>query len=313
MEKNKNCSVCNIKLDLNKYKKDRTACRDCYNEKKRKNNLVQNEITISHQQPIIENGNIKNNRTLLVGTSFSGKTYLMLKILSRMIDRDIYIITKLDLNKYKKDWTVCRDCYNKKKKNNLVQNEITISHQQPIIENGNNKNNRTLLVGPSFSGKTYLMLKILSRMIDRDIYIITKSPPEQYTNSKIKIKEISDEIKPLNEYENGIIVFDDILGLWNSRFIDQFFIGRRHNSLDIYYLSKSNFDLPKRTIRNNSNKIILFNQTLKDIEHIDRDVASYDMNYDEFKDLGRKSWEEDYNYLYIDRSKKKRSRKILYL
>ena len=122
------------------------------------------------------------------------------------------------------------------------------------------------MVGPSFSGKTYLMLKILSRIPDRDIYIITKSPPEQY--SKIKIKEISDEIKPLNEYENGIIVFDDILGSSNSRFIDQFFIRGRHNNLDIYYLSQSYFDLPKRTKRNNSNKIILFNQTLKDLEHI---------------------------------------------
>ena len=92
-----------------------------------------------------------------------------------------------------KDRTVCKDCYSKKKsKNNLIQ--------QPKIENGNDiNNNRTLLVGSSFPGKTYLMLKILSRMIDRDIYIITKSPPEQYTNSKIKIKEISDEIKPLNE------------------------------------------------------------------------------------------------------------------
>ena len=92
------------------------------------------------------------------------------------------------------------------------------------------------MVGPSFSGKTYLMLKILSRMIDRDIYIITKSPPEQYTNSKIKIKEISDAIKPLNECENGIIVFDDILGSSISRFIDQFFIRGRHKNLDIYSL-----------------------------------------------------------------------------
>ena len=137
----------------------------------------------------------------------------------------------LDINNYKKDRTVCRDCYNKKKR----KNKITISHQQqqPTIENGNNNNNRTLLVGPSFSGRTYLMLKLLSRISDRDIYIITKSPPEQYSNSKIKIKEISDEIKPLNEYENVIIVFDDILGSSNSRFIDQFFIRGRHNSLDI--------------------------------------------------------------------------------
>ena len=87
---------------------------------------------------------------------------------------------KLDINNYKKDRTVCKDCYNKKKrKNNVIQ--------QPKIEK-DNKNNRTLLVGPSFSGKTYLMLKILSGIPNRDIYIITKSPPEQYTNSEIKIK-----------------------------------------------------------------------------------------------------------------------------
>ena len=125
-------------------------------------------------------------------------------------------------------------------------------------------------------------------MIDRDIYIITKSPPEQYTNSKIKIKELSDEIKPLSEYENGIIAFADMLGSSDSRFIDQFYIRGRHNKLDIYYLSQFNFDLPKRTIRNNSNKIILFNQTLKDIEHIYRDVAGSDMNYDEIENHGKK-------------------------
>ena len=149
------------------------------------------------------------------------------------------------------------------------------------------------------------MLKFLSRMPYRDICIITKSPPEQYSNSKIKIKEIGDEIEPPNEYESGIKVFDDILGSSNSRFVDQFFIRGRHNNLDIYYLSQYYFDLPKRTIRKHSIKLVLFNQTLKDIEHICRDVAGIDMNYDEFKDLCRKSWQEDYNYLYIDRSKKR--------
>ena len=32
-------------------------------------------------------------------------------------------------------------------------------------------------------------------------------------------------------------------------------------------------------MRNNSNKIILFNQALKDIENIFRDVGGYDMSY----------------------------------
>ena len=80
-------------------------------------------------------------------------------------------------------------------------------------------------------------------------------------------------IKPLNEYENAIIVFDDIIDSSKSRNIDQFFIKTRQNILDIYYLSQSYFDLPKRSIKNNSKKTILFNQTLKAIENINRDVS----------------------------------------
>ena len=87
--------------------------------------------------------------------------------------------------------------------------------------------------------------------------------------------------------------------------LDQFFIRGRHNNLDIYYLPQSYFDFPKRTIRNNSNKIFLFIQTLKDIENIYRDVGGYDVSYDDFKELCIKSWEEDYNYLCIERSKKR--------
>ena len=229
----------------------------------------------------------------------------------------------LDENElYRKVKNRCKGCLNKKFKCSFcgkfftkkwLKTHIEREHHQnetnskmirkPMFDNVDN-NNRKLSVGPSFSDKINLMLKLLSRIPDRDIYIITRSPPEQYSNSRIKIKEISDEIKSLNEYSNCITVFDDTLGSSNSRDIDQYFIRGRHNNLDIYYLSQSYFGLPKRTIRNNRNKIILFNQTLKDIEHIYRDVAGYDMNYDEFKELCRKSWEEDYNYLCIDRSKK---------
>ena len=64
---------------------------------------------------------------------------------------------KLDKDTYKKDTTICKDCLKKnKRKNNLIQNEITTSHQQSKL-NSINDNNRTLLVGPSFSGKTCLM------------------------------------------------------------------------------------------------------------------------------------------------------------
>ena len=73
------------------------------------------------------------------------------------------------------------------------QNELNFNViEKPKIDKFNNtNNNRIILVGPSFSGKTYLMLKIISRRPDRSIYIITKAPPELYT-TEIKIKEISD-------------------------------------------------------------------------------------------------------------------------
>ena len=36
MDKNKNCTLCNMKLDINNYKKDRTICKECYNMNRRK-------------------------------------------------------------------------------------------------------------------------------------------------------------------------------------------------------------------------------------------------------------------------------------
>ena len=56
---------------------------------------------------------------------------------------------------------------------------------------------------------------------------------------------MAEEIRPLNEHENAIIVVDDILGSTNSRYIGQFFIRGRHSKLESYCLSQSYFDLPK--------------------------------------------------------------------
>ena len=86
----------------------------------------------------------------------------------------------------------------------------------------------------------------------------------------------------------------------NQKLIDPFFTRGRHNDLDVYSLSQSYFVLAKRTIRNNSNIIILFQQTLKDVEHSYRDIAGFDMSYDEFKSLCREAWKK-YNYLLINR------------
>ena len=58
----------------------------------------------------------------------------------------------------------------------------------------------------------------------------------------------------------------------SQKLIDPFFSRGRHQDCDVHYLSKSYFDLPKRTSLKNFNVIILFQQTLKDVEHSFRDI-----------------------------------------
>ena len=74
-------------------------------------------------------------------------------------------------------------------------------------------------------------------------------------------------MKQKKDFQNCCVVFDDKLDS-NQRLKDPFSTKGRHNDLDVYYLSQSIFDLPKRNIRNISNVLVLFQQTLKDVEHI---------------------------------------------
>ena len=72
MVENKNCTACNIKLDKDKFKKIQLYCKNCY--KIKKENKISEKSSVNDEQ--------LNNRTILVGSSLSGKTYLMLKFLS---------------------------------------------------------------------------------------------------------------------------------------------------------------------------------------------------------------------------------------
>ena len=174
---------------------------------------------------------------------------------------------------------------------------------EAVAEAVASETNRTLIVGPSFCGKTHLLLNKL-RLIrledpEKQIRIITRSP-EQYENIDMQGIEVEENVGDLEEYRGCCVVFDDMLDS-NQKLIDPFFTRGRHKSCDVYYLCQSYFDAPKKTVRNNSNIIILFQQTLKDVEHIHRDISGFDMSYEEFKSLCREAWNEKFNYLLINR------------
>ena len=58
-------------------------------------------------------------------------------------------------------------------------------------------------------------------------------------------------------------------------------------------------------MRKNSTFFTLSNQTIEAVENFYRDIAGFDMRFDEIKDIFGEAWKmKDYNYLHIDRSKK---------
>ena len=214
----------------------------------------------------------------------------------------------IDINNYKKDRTVCKTCYNKnKRKNNIDTLPPNKNNNENVDINKDNnpnlstyENRANVIIGPRNVGKTFYMLKILEKIgSKRPIHIITRSP-NQYPNYKT-----NKEIKPINKYKGSVVIFDDMLGAKKCSQIDEFFTRGRHEDLDVYYISQSYFALPRQSIRNNSDRLILFKQTLRDVQSMYHDIGAYDMKYDEFKEMCHKGWDERYNYLCIDMTKNK--------
>ena len=116
------------------------------------------------------------------------------------------------------------------------------------------------------------------------------------------------EDRTIQDFQNCCVVFDDML-YSNQKVIVPFFTRGRHHDLDFCYLSQSYFYLPKRTIRNNSNIIISFQQTLKGVEHLYRDIAGFDMSHDEINESCSEAWNEKFNYLIMNRLEDKNGKK----
>ena len=144
------------------------------------------------------------------------------------------------------------------------------------------------------------MLKVLQKIGNkRPNHIVTRSP-NQYPNYKTSI-----EIKPINKYKGSVVIFDDMLGAKNSSQRDEFFTRGRREDLDVYYISHSYFALPRQSIRNNGDRLLLFKQTLRDVQSMYQDIGAFDMIYDELKEMCGVAWSEKFNYLCIDKTKNK--------
>ena len=296
----KKSKVCNVlKTDFYKYKNGKlySTCIECFNKKVKCEfcNKEFNKTYLSkHLKRCIinhDNNNYTNNEIINHNENHDNNNYTNNEIINHNENYD---------------------------NNNYTNNIFTYDNNDNI----DNNCNRTLIVGPSFCGKTHLLLNKLQliRLYDKEkqIHIITTSPGQnseaapRNTNTEIEDISVDEDLedRTIQDFQNCCVVFDDMLDT-SQKLIDPFFTRGRHNDLDVYYLSPSHFDLPKRTIRNNSNIIILFQQTLKDVQHIYTDIAGFDLSYDEFKSLCKEAWRDKYNYLLINRLEDKNESKYM--
>ena len=159
------------------------------------------------------------------------------------------------------------------------------------------KAERTIILGHSGSGKTYLMNTILNKLNLNDIYVICRNQDrylDEYVNQ-------STEIKPLKDYQNKTVIFDNVFCSPQSGEIDQFCTRSRHQNIKIYYISQSWCDVAKNTIRNNCSVVMMSKQTFNDIVSLYSDVNGLDMDKKEWRELCSKAWSIPHNFIQVNK------------
>ena len=108
--------------------------------------------------------------------------------------------------------------------------------------------------------------------------------------------------KELNMNDKNLLILDDcFLGPQNKA--EAYYTRGRQNNCDTFYISQSYFRLPRHTVRENSNFIILFPQDAKNLHHIYADHCEGDMSLEEFKTFCRTVWESaPHQFITIDLS-----------
>ena len=130
-----------------------------------------------------------------------------------------------------------------------------------------------------------------------------------YRKSEIKVEFFGDcsmipDPTQLCVDEKNLLILDDcFLGPQNKA--EAYYTRGRQNNCDTFYISQSYFRLPRHTIRENMNFLVLFPQDVKNLSHIYADHCDGDMTLTEFKSFCRKVWSTDHHFVVIDLTSEK--------
>ena len=218
-----------------------------------------------------------NIRGLIVGKSNCGKTTLLLNLLMQPEWLDYNHLYVFGKSLHQKEYQILKKGFADGLSKNQVSN-IFINQEALTRVN----------LSPEEAIEAYGGLK--SGSIKADFYDNCSAIPDPAS---------------LNVNEKNLLILDDcFLGPQNKA--EAYYTRGRHNNCDTFYISQNYFRLPRQTIRENANFIVLFSQDAKNLTHIHADHCDDDMSFQEFKTFCRKVWHSGkHNFVTIDLTSEK--------
>ena len=211
----------------------------------------------------------RNLRALVVGKSNSGKSTLLYNLLLKSwLDYENLIVfgKSLHQNEYQVIKNGFEHGLSKEQIANVFQN------QEALLDIG---------VSPFQAVQQYTGPK--ENAITANFYSDSKLIPDP------------SELDP--DTKNLLVLDDCFLGKQNKA--EAYYTRGRHSNCDTIFLSQNYFRLPRQTIRENCNFIMLFQQDTKNINHIHADHCS-DIPLEEFKDFCKQVWSTKHSFVTID-------------
>lgn len=187
---------------------------------------------------------------------------------------------------------------------------------------------RMLMCGGSGSGKTNVLINMITQFLDFDkIYIYTKHvDQDKYKwlkdffdtlEADADIKQSADlpiavfqshvskmvPLDKLNKDKRNLIIFDDLLLEKDQKPMIEMYIRGRHKNASVIYLSQSYFSTPK-DIRLNCTTFVIFDiPNNKTLNMILNDHCN-EMDKDDFKHIFHEATREPYSFFYVDTTEK---------
>ena len=213
----------------------------------------------------------RNMRALIVGKSFCGKSTLLYNLLLKpWLDYENLIVFGKSL--HQKEYQIIKSGFDHGFSKEQIAN--VFNNQVPLLEAG---------IDPFQAIEQY------------------DGPKED--NITAHFFDDCDMIPDPSELDprvKHLMVFDDCF-LGKQSKSEAYYTRGRHNNCDTIFLSQNYFRLPRQTIRENCNLLMLFQQDAKNINHIYADhCSSADISLEEFRNFCKHVWKTKHAFITID-------------